>query len=365
MRGGLPLIQQGFATYGGDAGHQAGGRGGPVPSNENWALNDEAVANLGSMQLKKTHDAAMILFERAHGAKPRFSCFFGNSQAGREALTVARSCAADDDGISAEVPIVGYSSLMLAPELIRIQEKPLANWVTPAKVNAIRGEFMRQCDGLDGLVDGVINTDMACRAIFDVKQGAPGRRPWAGKRCPDNVDPNPQVTSAAACLTDGQIATLEMVYSPCVFATPLANVVKSFGMRLANTGPSGSGLIARTRFRGQEGAAEDAPTHSHLGIVGVTGILMRNLSANPLDYLEGGPLNRRRVELSATLDSTNPDLHAFRKHGGRSMVVIGTNDTLASPGAQIAYCRRSSTGWEGRRLIPSPGSSCCPRPTTS
>ena len=35
---------------------------------------------------------------------------------------------------------------MLAPELIRIQEKPSANWVTPAKVDAIRGEFMRQCD---------------------------------------------------------------------------------------------------------------------------------------------------------------------------------------------------------------------------
>ena len=40
---------------------------------------------------------------------------------------------------------------MLAPELIRIHEKPIANWVTPAKVDAIRGEFMRQCDSLDGL----------------------------------------------------------------------------------------------------------------------------------------------------------------------------------------------------------------------
>jgi feruloyl esterase len=329
MRGGAPLLQQGFATYGSDSGHQAG-------SND-WALNDEAVANLGYMQLKKTHDAAMIIMERAYGGRPRFSYFFGNSQGGREALTVAQRYPADYDGISAEVPIVSYSSLMLAPELIRIQEKPLANWVTSAKVNAIRGEFMRQCDGLDGLVDGVINHYMACRAIFNVKQGAPGRRPWAGKRCPDNVDPNPQDTSAAACLTDGQLATLEMVYSPYVFTTPLANGVKSFGMWFPNTDPAGSGLIAQTRFRGQEGAAEDAPMHTHLGVVGVTGILMRDLKANPLDYVEGGPLNTRRVELSAVLDSTNPDLSAFQKRGGRLMVVIGTNDTLASPGAQVAY----------------------------
>ena len=72
---------------------------------------------------------------------------------------------------------------------------------------------MRQCDALDGLVDGVINNYMACRAIFDVTQGAPNRHPWAAKRCPSNVDPNPTDTSAGACLTDGQISTLQFVYS--------------------------------------------------------------------------------------------------------------------------------------------------------
>ena len=235
------------------------------------------------------------------------------------------------------MPIVNFSTLMLAPELIRIQEKPLANWVTPAKVNAIRGEFMRQCDKLDGLVDGVIQNYAGCRAIFDVKQGPPNRHPWAARRCPDNLDPNPQDTSAAACLTDGQIATLEFTYSPYVFAMPLANRVKSFGMWVPNTDPSGSGLIVNARYRGQEGAADNAPTHSHLGVLGVVAFLMRDLGANPLDYVEGGPLNKRRVQLSAILDSTNPDLSAFRKRGGKLIVAIGTNDTLASPGAQLDY----------------------------
>jgi feruloyl esterase len=311
--------------------------GAPNPEGDRWALNDEAVANLGYMQLKKTHDAAMVVIQRAYGVRPRYNYFIGSSQGGRESLTVAQRYPDDYDGIAAEVPIVNFSTLMLAPELIRIQEKPAANWVPPAKVNAIRGEFMRQCDKLDGLADGVINNYMACRAIFDVKQGEPNRNPWAAKRCPNNVDPNRQETSAAACLTDGQIATLKMVYSPYVFATPLANGVKSFGMWVPNTDPSGSGLIVSTRFRGQEGAAENAPLHGHLGVLGVTGFLMRDLTANPLDYVEGGPLNKRRVELSAILDSTNPDLSAFRRRGGKLIVVIGTNDTLASPGAQLAY----------------------------
>jgi feruloyl esterase len=77
--------------------------------------------------------------------------------------------------------------------------------------------------------------------------------------------------------------------------------------------------------------------HAHLGVLGVTGFLMKDPSANPLDYVEGGPLNQRRRELSAILDSTDPDLTAFQNHGGKLIVVIGTDDTLASPGAQVAY----------------------------
>ena len=164
--------------------------------------------------MKKTHDAAMVLIERVYGERPRFNYFIGTSQGGREALTVAQRYPADYDGIAANVPIVSFSSLMLAPELIRIQEKPLANWVTPAKVNAIRGEFMRQCDALDGLADGIINNYMACRAIFDVSRAR--RTAIHGRRSAARTTsiPNPADTSANACLTDGQISTLEFVYSP-------------------------------------------------------------------------------------------------------------------------------------------------------
>ena len=328
--GGKSPAQLGFVTYGSDSGHQGG-------SATDWTLNEEAIRNLGYLQLKKTHDAAMVLIERMYGERPRYNYFTGTSQGGREALTVAQRYPADYDGVVANVPIVSFSTLMLAPELIRIQEKPLANVLTREKVNAIRGEFMRQCDGLDGVVDGVINNYTTCRAIFDVSQGAANRHPWAAKRCPNNVDPNPGDTSAGACLTDGQISTLEFVCRRYTFATPLANGVASFGMWLPNTDPAGSGLIATVRYRGQEGAAADAPMHTHLGVLGVTGFLMRDLSANPLDYAEGGQLNARRVELSAILDATNPDLSAFAKRGGKMIVTIGTNDTLASPGAQLDY----------------------------
>jgi feruloyl esterase len=346
----------GYVTYGSDSGHQIGGFGGPGrggpkgpgpgpgaargPGGPNpaddWALNEEAIKNLGYMQMKKTHDAAMVLIERMYGSKPKYNYYVGTSQGGREALTVAERYPNDYNGVAANVPIVGFSSLMLGPALIRIQEKPQANWLTPAKVNAIRGEFMRQCDKLDGLVDGVINNYMACREIFDVKQGKPNRRPWASKRCGNNVDPNPSDTTAEACLTDGQISTLEFIYSRYSFSQPLANGVKTFGMWLPNTDPSGSGLIANTRFLGQEGAPEDAAPYNWIGVLGMSAFLMRDLHANPLDYVEG-KYNPRREELSAILDSDNPDFSAFARRGGKMIVAIGSNDTLASPGTQLDF----------------------------
>ncbi len=327
MNGAIPMLAgpplaQGFVTYGSDSGHQASfGRGparGDAAASDDWALNEEAIRNLGYMQLKKTHDAAMVLIERLYGSKPRFNYFVGSSQGGREALTVAQRYPNDYNGVAANVPIVGFSSLMLAPALIRIHEKPQANWVTAPKINAIRGEFMRQCDKLDGLVDGIINNYMACRETFDVKQGKPNRHPWAAKRCPNNIDPNPADTSADACLTDGQISTLEFVYSRYAFSQALANGVKTFGMWLPNTDPSGSGLIANTRFRGQEGAAENAAPYKWIGVLGVTGFLLQDLQGNALDYVEGGKYIGRREALSEILDSSNPDFSAFVRRGGKN-----------------------------------------------
>jgi hypothetical protein len=337
------LLNKGFALYGSDGGHQSGPRSsqselptGPASGDE-WSLNEEAVRNLGYMQMKKTHDAAMVIMQRIYGKTPAYNYYVGTSQGGREGLTVAQRYPADYDGVISNVPIVNFSTLMLAPELIRIQEKPLANWVTPAKVKTIAAEFLRQTDALDGIADGIINNYMAARAIFNVKDEVGPKDPWAKLRAPNNADPDPNDTSANAKLTDGQIKTLEFVYSPYEFKTPLANGVKSFGMWLPNTVPSDMGLIAGARYKGQQGAAENAPFHSHLGVLGITGFLMQDIKANPLDYEEGGVWNKRREELSVWLDATDPDLSRFYNKGGKIIMTIGAMDNLASDGAQLDY----------------------------
>ena len=341
------MLNKGFSLYGSDSGHQAGAMwpGAPAPKHlatgpkegDAWALNNEAIMNMGYMQMKKTHDAAMIIMERIYGQRPVYNYYVGSSHGGREGLAVAQHYPNDYNGIISNVPIVNFSTLMLAPELIRIQEKKLENWVTPAKANVIRAEFFRQCDELDGLADGIINNYYAARAIFNVKDGVGPKDPWAALQAPANIDPDPEDKSENAKLTDEQIKTMEFVYSPYEFATPLANGVKSFGMWTPTISPDGFGMITGMRYKGQEGAEENARKHFSLGTLGVTGFLMQDLQANTLDYVEGGQWNARREQLSKWLDTTDPDLSAFYKNGGKIILTIGAMDNIASPGAQLDY----------------------------
>ena len=62
-RGGSVGPAQGIVTYGSDSGHG-------VKDAPEWTLVDEAVKNLGFMQMKKTRDAAMVIVERVYGRKP-------------------------------------------------------------------------------------------------------------------------------------------------------------------------------------------------------------------------------------------------------------------------------------------------------
>lgn len=384
MNGTVPRVanndlRQGYVTYGSDSGHA---------NDPAWALNDEAIRNLGYAQMKKTRDAAFVLIERAFGERPAFNYYVGGSQGGREGLTVAQRYPDDYDGVLATVPIVGFSSLMLAPTLTRIEERALAAWVPPAKGRALLAEFMRQCDGLDARVDGVINNYIDCRALFNINDGGRERDPWARLRCPNDVDPNAQDASENACLTARQIETVSFVFSAYPAGVKLANGRTTFGMWAPSTAvaggafgpPPGSnprvaapppgatppaagpaaapggaprpaplgdppggmamappgGLFVAQRYRGQEGAASDAPVFSTLGSNGVNGFVMQDLNANPLDY-DAGKYRARREQISRWLDSTDPDLTAFRRSGGKLIVIVGTDDTIAPSGEQLDY----------------------------
>src|SRR5438093_565945 len=89
----------GYVTLGCDFGHE--GAGGFDAA---FALNDEALANFGHLQIKKTHDAAMYLVKAHYGSPPQHSYFAGASQGGHEGFVAAQKYPADFDGVIAQYP---------------------------------------------------------------------------------------------------------------------------------------------------------------------------------------------------------------------------------------------------------------------
>jgi feruloyl esterase len=243
-----------------------------------------------------------------------------------------------------------------------------------------------------------MNNYVDCRAIFNVNDGSGESDPWAARRCPGDVNPAPQDASQNACLTSGQIESLHVFFSDRKAGARLANGRTDFGMwapsaSLANAaamtgvapvttappaaapggarGPAGAprgggppgagppgggprrgggppggaapgggggGVLVGQRYRGQEGAAADAPLFSNQGSIGVTGFVMQDLTANPIDY-DVNRYRARRELVSTWLDSTDPNLDAFRRRGGKLIVTVGTDDTTASSGEQLNYYR--------------------------
>ena len=199
----------------------------PNPSDD-WALNDEAIAQPrlhadeedarrrdGAHRAHVRRAAAVQLLHRHLAGRPR-----GADR--RAALSRPTTTASRPTCRSSS-----FSTLMLAPELIRIHEKPLGQLGDArqgqrhsrrvhAPVRRARRPGRRHHQQLHG-----VPRDLRRR-----RRARRNRHPWTAKRCPNNVDPNPADTSASACLTDGQISTLEFVYSRYTFATPLANGVR-------------------------------------------------------------------------------------------------------------------------------------------
>ncbi len=343
-RGEQSELARGYATYGSDSGHAF--------NDTQWLLNDEAIKNIGYMQMKKTHDVALVLIGAAYRQAPKFNYYVGGSQGGREGLTVAQRYPRDYDGVLATVPIVGFSSLMLGPSKIRIQEKNAASWIPASKGTAILAEFMRQCDKLDGLVDGIIHNYVDCRALFNVANSKAPKDPWAKLHCAGDTDPAPADASKNACLSSGQIKTLSYIFSDQAAEIKLPNGRTNFGMWTPTTAVLSQGpgmappgmpamappgaLLMSQRYKGQQGAAADASVFTTLGTDGVTGFYMQNPAANPLDFdskLHGA----RHQQLAPWLDSTQQDLSAFAARGGKLISIIGTDDTIASPGEQLNY----------------------------
>ena len=173
-------LKRGYATFGSDSGHK-----GPA-ADASFGTNDEALANFGGNQLKKTHDAAVQLLRRVAGAAPRRMYFEGNSQGGHEGFNVVQRWPRDYDGVVSIHPVYNITALQLDGVHVgqALYDVPGA-WISPAKTKLIYDSVMKTCDSLDGAADGVIANVKGCRAAFKVDSlRCAGGKDSATRACP-------------------------------------------------------------------------------------------------------------------------------------------------------------------------------------
>jgi feruloyl esterase len=330
------LVAQGYAVFGGDSGHQGGGFGPPMPrpaappaaapsaSPNDWIMNQEAWMNFAYEQLKKTHDAAMQVLVMMYGSKAKVSYFAGASQGGREGLEVVTRYPADYDGVYVAVPLAYFSSLLIDPTVKGVSQLTPGTWLPPAKAAAIHDEILRQCDALDGAVDGVINDYVGCQKLVDPSVT---KDPFARLRCAGGADTD------ANCLSDLQLATLGLFYAPIHYGYTLANGRTDWpgwGAGMEGRGwlttPSQPDVNNPGTFNGGIGAA------AQKGRIGFS----QDFNLLTLDL---NKYQKQMEDLSNQLD-VSEDWSAFLKKGGKVIMVTGASDYISNPRAQMRLYER-------------------------
>ena len=326
-------LAQGYVVFADDGGHQA--ETPPVTTgtlDSAFFGNDEAYRNYLGDALKKTRDAAMAVVVAAYGRAPTKSYFQGGSKGGGEAVMVAARWPQDWDGVIAWYPVRDYVMQFLG--FLRSAEALAAPGAYPdlAKRAVLYQAVLEACDGLDGVRDGIISDEKGCRAKFDPATATVHGVPL---RCPDGRD------TGDACLSDGQIAALKTIESPVTFAfmPEGPRIFPGFNVLTADLGASETspfsplvtlltmGTTPPSFPTGDGNWFGARLTDSYFRFAVAKNSAFNDLGVNLADP---GPLTPRIQEL-AKLDLVTNDLSGFAKHGGKLIIIQGTEDMLVSP----------------------------------
>lgn len=332
-------IGRGYATFGSDSGHQANEYG---SQDGRWGLNDEAVANFGGDALKKTRDAAVFLIKKRYGTAPARSYFAGGSTGGREALASIQRWPADWDGAIAWYPAWNdVAALLGGHRANRALAQPGA-YPNQAKRVVIYRAAMEACDGLDGVVDGLISNQDACNTLFDPVTATVGGQPV---RCAGGAD------TGDSCLSDAQLTAMKAMNTSTRFNFALASGETEYpgynmwGADLGMPTPSPVQPVVTFLALGTTQPATPMPRTAPYISVLVDQWLKYSVTRDPafdtltLDPENPGPYAGRISDLSKQLD-TKTDISAFSARGGKLLLAHGLADALVTSRATQEYYRR-------------------------
>ena len=297
-------VAAGYAVSGTDTGHKGGA------TDAQWALGHfEKMVDFGYRAIHETAQESKAIVKAYYGGTAKHTYFNGCSNGGRQALIEAQKYPADYDGIVAGAP-ANYWTHLLANGVWNLQaldEEP-ATFISPKKLPTIEAAAVAACDANDGVKDGVIDDPTKC-----------------------HFDPEVLACKGAEndqCLTAPQIAALKKVY---------AGAKSSKGEQIfpgyepgGESGVGGWGAWITGFSQGK--SLQHAFAQGFFADMAYQKADWDYRTFNfdhDVKYIDD--------KTGSVFNGIDPNLKAFRSHGGKLLLYHGWSDAAISPVNAINY----------------------------
>lgn len=277
------------------------------------SLIDE-VSSFGASRIRKLISQARIaksLIKRFYGKEASYSYWNGCSQGGRQGLMLAQRYPEAYDGIAAGAPAINFPQLQ--PSIYWTQHfmQMYVSVPYPCEVDYLREAVLEACDGLDGLVDGILGEPQACLAKFDPFQSV-------GKKVHCNGNGTQEISQAAAAIVDASWRgmTSEDGRKTGFGFSPAADLTGNDPLFAGTPGPLGINCTS--------GECIGQPNPQLLQWFSIFIAADASLDVSSLSHADFDRLVHLGVQrYQSFLGTADTDLSAFRDRGGKMVTYHG------------------------------------------
>ena len=257
---------------------------------------------------------------------------YGCSTGGRQALVEAQQYPEDFDGIVAVAPALGNWAAGYNWNIQHLTASP-DSYLPPDKIALLDAAVLENCDGRDGVIDGLIQDPRKCP--FNPEK----------LRCKHG--------NTTDCLTKEQVKLVKAIYAGA--STEDGKQIYSGFTKSDPGGPNGwvpwiTGIQPPNALGTSQPWA--APAVPPLQFIIQDQFLKYFVFGDPNYNSLTFDLNRRRdrTQLAAVIDrggaaATNPDLSAFINRGGKLILYHGWSDPALSPLETVKYYKNVVRRW--------------------
>ncbi|CAN8100822.1 unnamed protein product [Discula destructiva] len=187
-------VRYGFAVVSTDTGHNSS------VTDTTWAINDpESRYDFGYRAIHGSTVLGKALTEAFYGQNISYSYYSGGSTGGRQGLREAQYDTESFDGLLIGAPAWWTSHQQPWTTKVGIYNLPVnaTNRIPEERFEMIGAAVIEKCDGLDGVVDGIVSAPEECSVdLLDLE-----------------CDAQQLQANTSECLSADQISTLRNVYS--------------------------------------------------------------------------------------------------------------------------------------------------------